>query len=122
MLEMQAALGDFQIRYNQSSLLQNTIAEDGSQQLEVCVSEEAPISTVPPSGPASAFPPRTPAVPPSLSRSARPPSPSSSGQGQGRRRSPRPDQRQGATSEIASDLAMGIPAVSSNELAYKKEL
>ncbi|GLB39590.1 hypothetical protein LshimejAT787_0701000 [Lyophyllum shimeji] len=54
----------------------NTIAEDSSQH------EKAPVSTVPSSGLASAFPPRTPAVPPPLSRSARPPSSSSSGQGQ----------------------------------------
>ncbi|GLB45916.1 hypothetical protein LshimejAT787_3800050 [Lyophyllum shimeji] len=99
------------------SLLQNTIAEDGCQQLEVRVSREAPISTLPSSGPASAFPPRTPAVPHHRPHSARPPLSSSSGQGQGRRQSPRRDQRQGATSEIASDLTMDIPAVHPHAVA-----
>ncbi|GLB39593.1 hypothetical protein LshimejAT787_0701030 [Lyophyllum shimeji] len=47
------------------SLLQNTIAEDSSQH------EKAPTGTVPSSGPASASPPRTPTVPPPLSRSRR---------------------------------------------------
>ncbi|GLB39580.1 putative predicted SAM-dependent RNA methyltransferase [Lyophyllum shimeji] len=104
------------------SLPQNTIAEDGSQQLEVRVSKEAPISTVPSSGPASASPPRTPAVPPPISRSARPPSSSSSGQGQGRRRSPRRDQRPGATSEIVSTPPRASMPVAPNGIAYTKEL
>ncbi|GLB39579.1 hypothetical protein LshimejAT787_0700890 [Lyophyllum shimeji] len=89
------------------SLLQNTISEDSSQH------EKAPISTVPSSGPASASPPRTPAVPHHRPRSGRPPSSSSNGQGQ--------DQHQGATSEIAWDLAMGIPAFNFNEVADTKE-
>ncbi|GLB36992.1 hypothetical protein LshimejAT787_0400430 [Lyophyllum shimeji] len=78
-----------------------------------------PSGSLPSSGAASAFPPGPPAAPSPLSRSAPPPSPSSSAQGQGRRRSPRRDQRKGATSE-AADLAMGIP--NSNEVAYTKEL
>ncbi|GLB39518.1 hypothetical protein LshimejAT787_0700280 [Lyophyllum shimeji] len=96
------------------------------------VSEEAPISIVPSSDPASALPPRSPAAPSPLSRSAPPPSPSSSGQvrvdagahdafvvipaySTG-------DSSACATSEIAADLAMGIPAINSNEVAYTKEL